>query len=243
MDIGQKIQTILAREMLEAKQELLLFVNQTRETIKYQADKQAYIKELLANYNRLSTDKDGYISFFGRWFVNSGFPVFSDEEVLAQMKHFYLCYVEKPMLGESGAIDAAEREGGLFLERWSKYNWLRNLLEIMADSQQVQASTPLPVELQTDEAIKRFDRAEKAGIIVRTATGYRKNNITKAQLAYFLQRIYQAGIQSGAQFPDTELSKLFGESRLGNAAAQLINNKNDGGKPRGHEIIDGLFLD
>lgn len=165
MDIGQKIQAILAREMLEAKQELLLFVNQTRETIKYQTDKQSYIKELLANYNRLSTDKDGYISFFGRWFVNSGFPVFSDEEVLAQMKHFYLCYVEKPMLGESGAIDAAEREGGLFLERWSKYNWLRNLLEIMADPQQVQASTPLPVELQTDEAIRYIDKANKLGLI------------------------------------------------------------------------------
>lgn len=241
MDIGQKIQAILAREMVEAKQELLLFVNQTKETIQYKTDKQAYIKELLANYNHLSTDKDGYISFFGRWFVNSGFPVFKDEEVLAQMKHFYLCYVEKPMLGESGAIDAAEREGGLFLERWSKYNWLRNLLEIMADPQQVQASTPLPVELQTDEAIKRFDRAEKAGIIVRTATGYRKNNITKAQLAYLLQRIYQADTQSGAQFPDAELSNLFGDSRLGKAAGKLVDNNS--GKPRGYKIIDDLFID
>lgn len=111
------------------------------------------------------------------------------------------------------------------------------------EPQQVQASPPLPVELQTDEAIKRFERAEKAGIIVRTATGYRKKGITKAQLAYFLQRIFQPDSQSGAQFPDAELSKLFEENRLGKAAAQLIDNKNDGGKPRGYKIIDNLFLD
>lgn len=111
------------------------------------------------------------------------------------------------------------------------------------EPQQVQASTPLPVELQTDEAIKRFERAEKAGIIVRTTTGYKRNGITKAQLAYFLQRIYQADSQSGAKFPDARLSNLFGESRMGKAVAQLMDNKNDGGKPRGYKIIDGLFLD
>ncbi len=113
----------------------------------------------------------------------------------------------------------------------------------LGQPQRVQTPTLLPVELQTDEAIKRFERAEKAGIIVRTTTGYKKNGITKAQLAYFLQRIYQADSQSGAKFPDTELSNLFGESRLGKAAAQLMNNKNDGGKPRGYKIIDDLFLD
>lgn len=227
--------------MLDAKQELLLFVNQTKETIRYQTDKQGYVKELLCNYSNLSTDKDGYISFFGRWFVNSGFPVFSDEALLAQMKRFYLCYVEKPMLGANVAIDAAEREGGLFLNRWNKYNWLKTLLDMIVQPQQVQASTPLPVELQSDEAIKRFERAEKAGIIVRTATGYRKNNITKAQLAYFLQRIYQADTQSGAQFPDAELSNLFGDSRLGKAAGKLVDNNS--GKPRGYKIIDDLFID
>lgn len=141
MNIEQKIQAILAQEMLEAKRELLLFVNQTKETIRYQTDRQTYIKELLANYSNLSTDKNGYICFFGRWYVNSGFPVFSDEEILANMKRFYLCYVEKPMLGVKGAIDAAECEGGLFLERWNKYNWLKELLAKMAEPQKVQAST------------------------------------------------------------------------------------------------------
>ena len=107
--------------------------------------------------------------------------------------------------------------------------------------QQVQTPTLLPVELQTDEAIKRFKRAEKAGLIVRTATGYRKKGITKAQLAYFLQRIYQPDSQNGAQFPDAELSKLFGENRLGKAAGKLVDNKS--GKPRGYKIIDDLFID
>lgn len=45
MDVGQKIQTILAQEMLEPNQELFLLVNQTKETIRYQTDKQVYIKE------------------------------------------------------------------------------------------------------------------------------------------------------------------------------------------------------
>lgn len=111
----------------------------------------------------------------------------------------------------------------------------------LGQPQQVQTPTLLPVELQTDEAIKRFERAEKAGIIVRTATGYKKNNITKAQLAYFLQRIYQADTQSGAQFPDAELSNLFGDNRLGKAAGKLVDNNS--GKPRGYKIIDDLFID
>lgn len=111
----------------------------------------------------------------------------------------------------------------------------------LEQTQQVQPPNLLPVELQTDEAIKRFERAEKAGIIGRTATGYKKNNITKAQLAYFLQRIYQADPQSGAQFPDAELSNLFGDSRLGKAAGKLVDNNS--GKPRGYKIIDDLFID
>lgn len=239
--MGQKIQAILEHKMLEAKRELLLFVNQTKETIRYQTDKQAYIKELLAKYSNLSTDKSGCICFFGRWYVNNGFPVLSDEEVLAQMKRFYLCYVEKPMLGESGAIDAAESEGGLFLERWNKYNWLKNLLDMLEQPQQVQVSTPLPVELQTDEAIKRFERAEKAGIIERTQTGYRKKGISKAMLAYFLQKVFLQDSRANDLFPDKELSTIFNESRLGAAVTSLMNNKN--GKPKGYKQIDDLFID
>lgn len=243
MSIEQKIHDILAGGILDAKKELLLFVNQTKEVINYQTNKQSYIKELLTNYSNLSTYKDGYISFFGRWFVNSGFPILSEDELLFQMERFYLCYVEKPMLGVDVAICAAENEGRFFLERWSKYNWLRNLLNLMSEPQQIQAKMILPVGLQTCDAIRRFDKAESAGIIIRTATGYRKNGITKAQLAYFLKRIYlQDGI-SGGLFPDKELSTIFGESRIGAALTALMNNKEGGGKPKGYNVIDNLFLD
>ena len=107
--------------------------------------------------------------------------------------------------------------------------------------QQVQASTSLPVELQTDEAIKRFERAEKAGIIESTQTGYRKKGISKALLAYFLQRVYLQDNRTGVLFPDKELSALFNESRLGAAVTSLMNNKN--GKPKGYKQIDDLFID
>ena len=139
--------------------------------------------------------------------------------------------------------------GGLTIEDSQKSDRICTAMGIIeswnerVEPQQVQPPTLLPVELQTDEAIKRFERAEKAGLIVRMATGYRKNGITKAQLAYFLKRIYQSDTLSVSQFPDGALSKLFEESRLGKAAAQLIDNKNDGGKPRGYKIIDNLFLD
>ena len=111
----------------------------------------------------------------------------------------------------------------------------------MSEPQQVRASTPLPVELQTDEAIKRFERAEKAGIIERTQTGYRKKGITKAMLAYFLQKVYLQGSRASDLFPDRELSSLFGESRLGAAVTALVNNRD--GRPKGHKQIDDLFVD
>ena len=107
--------------------------------------------------------------------------------------------------------------------------------------QQVQPSTSLPVELQTDEAIKRFERAEKAGIIERTQTGYRKKGISKAMLAYFLQKVFLQDSRANDLFPDKELSTIFNESRLGAAVTALINNRD--GKPKGYKQIDDLFVD
>lgn len=141
MDIGQKIQTILAREMLGAKRELLLFVNQTKETIQYKTDKQGYVKELLADYSKLSINKDGTINFIGRSYINRGCPLLGDDDLLSMMTQFYLGYANNPRLGANVAIDAAEREGGLFLNRWSKYNWLKELLAKMAEHQYVKVPT------------------------------------------------------------------------------------------------------
>lgn len=144
---------------------MFLFVNETKETIKYKADKQTYVKNLLADYSKLSTNKDGTINFIGRNYINSGFPILSDDDLLAMMRQFYLGYANNPRLGVNVAIDAAESDGGSFLERWNKYNWLKSLLNMLAQPQQAQASTLLPIELQTDEAIKYIGKAKELGLI------------------------------------------------------------------------------
>lgn len=106
-----------------------------------------------------------------------------------------------------------------------------------------QALSDLPTELVTNEVKKRFDKAIQANIIEITPQGIRRKKISKAQLAYFLQKIYQPTPDNKVNFPDTELSIFFGESRLGRAASRLMDNKNNGGKPKGYDIIDKLFVD
>ena len=106
-----------------------------------------------------------------------------------------------------------------------------------------QVLSVLSTELVTNEVKKQFAKAIEADIIEITPQGIRKKDISKAQLAYFLQKIYQPNPDNKVKFPDAELSRLFGESRLGKAASQLMDNKNNGGKPKGHNIIDKLFVD
>jgi hypothetical protein len=106
-----------------------------------------------------------------------------------------------------------------------------------------QTLSVLPTELVTNEVKKQFAKAIQANIIEITPQGIRRKNISKAQLAYFLQKIYQPNPDNKVKFPDAELSRLFGESRLGKAASQLMDNKNNGGKPKGYDIIDKLFVD
>jgi len=106
-----------------------------------------------------------------------------------------------------------------------------------------QVLSVLPTELVTIEVKKQFAKAIEANIIEITPQGIRKKDISKAQLAYFLQKIYQPNPDNKVKFPDAELSRLFGESRLGKAASQLMDNKNNGGKPKGYDTIDKLFVD
>lgn len=106
-----------------------------------------------------------------------------------------------------------------------------------------QVLSVLSTELVTNEVKKQFAKAIEADIIEITPQGIRKKDISKAQLAYFLQKIYQPNPDNKVKFPDTELSRLFGESRLGKAASQLMDNKNNGGKPKGYDTIDKLFVD
>ncbi len=93
----------------------------------------------------------------------------------------------------------------------------------------------LPNNLKGDEAVNIFQRAIDAGMIEQTATGLKWNG-TKATLAYFMGHFLVCGA-----FPDKEYSRLFEESRLGQALYRLCYNKNGGGKPRGYEKIDLLF--
>lgn len=106
----------------------------------------------------------------------------------------------------------------------------------------------LPEELQeyraqlvTSRANKYFPIAVAKGLIVKTPQGYRKcSGVSKALLAYFLQKVY---IVDKAFFPDTPLNKLFGESNLKQAVYSLSGNKNADGKPRQYQMVDAIFTD
>ena len=80
-------------------------------------------------------------------------------------------------------------------------------------------------------------KAVEKGILVKTEAGYKRNNITKALLVYFLDKFRN----SDGTFPDKKYSMMFGETRLSKAYSQLINNKNGDGRPKGYEIIDALL--
>lgn len=101
-----------------------------------------------------------------------------------------------------------------------------------------------PTVEASDEGTKYYQKAIEAGIIERDGDGYKKKGITKAQLAYFLQKIFtpDATGSDGRVFPETMLNELFKEKRLGEAVRKLADNKKTGGKPRGYQIIDILFV-
>ena len=65
-----------------------------------------------------------------------------------------------------------------------------------------QVLSVLSTELVTNEVKKQFAKAIEADIIEITPQGIRKKNISKAQLAYFLQKIYQPNPDNKVKFPD-----------------------------------------
>ena len=88
----------------------------------------------------------------------------------------------------------------------------------------------------SNESIEIFQKALENGFI--EINGQRlKWRKTKAMLAYFLEQLKK----DGENFQEKKYNLLFGESRLGKARSQLMNNKNGDGKPRGYENIDILF--
>lgn len=89
--------------------------------------------------------------------------------------------------------------------------------------------------LGTPKAKRYFPLAVKDGFIVRTENGYRRGEgVTKADLAYLLDKVYSDG-----SFPEGELDKLFGESRIGKARNKLYDNKD--GTPRGAARVDRIL--
>ena len=82
------------------------------------------------------------------------------------------------------------------------------------------------------------------GYLERTNTGYKSKFKTKVLLAYFLELVFCRGDNNKdnhMKFPDTALSELFQENRLGKARGQTKGNKNGDGKPKGFEIVDEIF--
>ena len=63
------------------------------------------------------------------------------------------------------------------------------------------------------------------------------------KMCYFNRLELEQWLQNNRIATEAELSRLFGESRLGKAASQLMDNKNNGGKPKGYDTIDKLFVD
>lgn len=95
-----------------------------------------------------------------------------------------------------------------------------------------------------------FDRAETAGLLRRTANGYRWLHQSATLRDYFLGRVFcgdYPSVKSGGKvlwyygndnvrLPVKQLSQLFG-CKVGDNRRQRQNEQ----VPEGHEMVDGLF--
>ncbi len=91
----------------------------------------------------------------------------------------------------------------------------------------------------TEREREYFARAIGANLIRETEEGYewlREGRGSKAQLAYFISKMYHVG----QQIPYKRLESLFGVSRLDSAVSQLMCAKNP---PKWVEEIDKIFTD
>nr|WP_294075797.1 hypothetical protein [Prevotella sp. UBA4952] len=176
-DIREKVQDILNRNMLAAKGELKVFIEQIKETLKYKEDRRGYIKGLLSEYCKLGTNKDGTMNFSGIAYIKGGYPELSDKELLSNMEQLYMNYAN---LGKDTPVNAATGESLWFLETYYKYNWLKSHLVELEKPQQMKLSDT-PVELQSDEAKRYLDRAKDMGLIDNN--NHWKGGLQK--LAYF----------------------------------------------------------
>lgn len=168
----------------------------------------------------------------GRGFVeqvlDEAFPMGYEDDAVVLIKQLL-----KKEFGKRPTINANMKGVMLFVEHWRDAR--------SAISREPQQERPT-VEA-SGEGAEYYQKAIEAGIIERDGDGYKKKGITKAQLAYFLQRVFtpDATGRDGRVFPETRLNELFKEKRLGEAVRKLADNKKTGGKPRGYKKIDILF--
>ena len=164
------------------------------------------------------------------------------------------------------AIDAAALLGGVdFITLQSKYGiWIckeHNIWELIeqlgsakrvrdllvkaagtgTEPQPEQPAFVLPPELDTDRAREYLNRAQEAGFIAKTSTGYKwtmtAGRGALAQLAYFCGRVYCP--DNVGKLPETALNRLFGVSRIGAALTQANNAR----PQKWRQKIDSIFED
>lgn len=133
-------------------------------------------------------------------------------------------------------------------EQWGTYRTFLDQLERALELSLKQFATAYDYHtISTDEPGKESEsgsleyycqKAVGKGYLEKVGNGYRrvKGKWTKALLAYFLGRFRRAD----ERFDDV-YCPMFGETRLGKARSQLINNKNGDGRPRNYQIVDELF--
>ncbi len=148
-------------------------------------------------------------------------------------------------------IDKCKADGIWTDEQWREYRWTLSEIEKGFDDRlrqfataydyslepyypNQQATTPDP---QQKDLHYYCHKAIEKGCLVKEDGGYRRASWSKAQLAYFLGKF----LKPDGTFPDKEYCIMFGESRLGKALGQLINNKTGNGKPKGYEVVDALL--
>ena len=179
-----------------------------------------------------------YISMWERWYIIDGEVCEPDRASYNRLQAIGRAFIVE---AKRIAAEVCEPEGkqpqgggGTYHQNKVQQNNTQTETEVL----------DLPNELNSDIAKTTFAKAITKGYIMQVDNGYRRRqSISKAQLAYMLQRIYlpDATGADGKQFPETALNELFDERRLGEALRKLADNKNTDGKPRGYQVIDQLF--
>lgn len=135
-------------------------------------------------------------------------------------------------------VEESGREGAELYNISEIYIWNKERKKALERLKKEYLDSQKP-EPQRGELHYYCQKAIEKGYLVKAKDGYRKTGKwTKAQLAYFLRSF---PLENG-RFPDKEYSKMFGESRLGKALSQLMDNKNGDGKPMGFESVDEILL-